>query len=126
MYIDDLKIYVKTDKRLDSLIQTVKILIWHMEFWIEKYNTPVLKSGIKDENYDIMLPNDFKISLLKKGENYKYLGTCEAEDINTKEMKEKVKGPYAQQILLLKSGNFFKAVNTQVVSLLHYSAAFIG
>ena len=62
-----------------------------MEFEIEKCNILILKRGIKDENCDLMLPNDLKISTLKEGKNYKYLGILEAEDINTKKMKEKVK-----------------------------------
>ena len=61
-----------------------------MEFGIKKCNVLILKSDIKDENFDIMLPNDLKI-LLKEGENYKYLRILETEDINTKKMKEKSK-----------------------------------
>ena len=49
--------------------------------WIEKYNILILKRGIKDENCDVMLPNDLKIPSLKEGKNYKYLGTLEVEDI---------------------------------------------
>ena len=41
-----------------------------------------------------MLPNDLKISLLKKGENYNYLRIVEAENINTKKIKEKFKAEY--------------------------------
>ena len=94
LYMDDLKLYGKTDKRLDSLIQTVRIFSSSicMEFGIEKCNILILKRGIKDENCDIMFPNDLKISSFKEGENYKYLRILEAEDINTKKMKEKVKG----------------------------------
>ena len=33
-----------------------------MEFGIEKCNIIILKRDIKDENCDIMLPNDLKIS----------------------------------------------------------------
>ena len=61
-----------------------------MEFGIKKCNVLILKSDIKDENFDIMLPNDLKI-LLKEGENYKYLRILETDDINTKKMKEKSK-----------------------------------
>ena len=42
-----------------------------------------------------MLPNDLKISSLKEGENYKYLGILEAEDIIiSKKMRGKVKAEY--------------------------------
>ena len=58
---------------------------------IEKCYILILKRGIKNQNCDIMLPNDLKISSLKEGENNKYLGILEAEEKNTKQMKEKVK-----------------------------------
>ena len=97
-----------------------------MEFGIEKCKILILKRGIKDENCDIMLPND----LIIKRENYKYLGILEAEYINTKKMKEKVKAEYLRRTRKvleskLSSGNLFKAINTWAVSLFCYSAAFI-
>ena len=84
--MDDLKLYGKTDKRRDSLIQTVRIFSSDicMEFGIEKCYILILKRGIKDQNCDIMLPNDLKISSLKEDENNKYLGILEAEEKNTK------------------------------------------
>ena len=69
-----------------------------------------------------------KISSLKEGENYKYLGIFEAEDINTKKMKENVKGfRRTRKVLKSKpnSSNLFKDINTRAVSLFRYSAAFI-
>ena len=79
-------------------------------------------------NSDIILPNDFKISSLKGGENYKYLGILETED--TKKMKEKVKAEYLRRTRKvleskLNSGNIFKAINTWAVSHFRYSDAFI-
>ena len=130
--MDDLKLYEKTDKGLDSLIQTVRIFRSdiYMQFGIEKCNIIILKRGIKDENCGIMLTNDLKISSLKEGESYKYLGTLEAEDINTKKTKEKVETEYlrrTRKILesKLNSGNLFKAINTWAVFFFRYSAAFI-
>ena len=112
--MDDLKLHEKTDKGLDSLIQTVRIFNSDicMVFGIEKSNILILKRGIKDENCDIMSPNDLKISSLKEGKNYKYLGILEAEDIKTKNMKEKVKAEYLRRTrkvldLKLNNGNLF-------------------
>ena len=67
LYMEDLKLYWKTIKGLDSLIQTVRILSSDIciELGIEKCNILVSKRGIKDGNSDIMLPNDLKISSLK-------------------------------------------------------------
>ena len=96
LYIDDLKLYGKTGKGLKSLIQAVRIFSSDtcMEFGIENCNMLILKRGIKDENYDIMLPNDLKISSLKEAENYKYPGILDAENIITRKMNEKVKNEY--------------------------------
>ena len=130
--MDDLKLYGKTDKRRDSLIQTVRIFSSDicMEFGMEKCYILILKRGIKDQNCEIMLPNDLKISSLKEDENNKYLGILEAEEKNTKKMKEKVKAEYLRRTRKvleskLDSGNLFKAINTWAVSEFRYSAAFI-
>ena len=97
---------------------------------IEKCYILILKRGIKNQNCDIMLPNDLKISSLKEGENNRYLGILEAEEKNTKQMKEKVKAKYLRRTRKvleskLDSGNLFKAINTWAVSVFRYSAAFI-
>ena len=67
-----------------------------------------------------------KISSLKEGENYKYLRIFEAEDINTKKMKENVKG-FRRTRKVLKSkpnnSNLFEDINPgqclSSVTLLH-------
>ena len=91
LYMDDLKLYGETEEDLDSLMQSVRIFSSDicMEFGIKQWNILILKTCIKDKNYDIMLPNDLKISSLKEGENYKYLGILETEDINTRKNKRK-------------------------------------
>ena len=58
LYMDNLKLYGKTDKVIDSLIEIVGI-----------FSSDIAWRGIKDENCDILLPNDLKISSLKAGEN---------------------------------------------------------
>ena len=97
-----------------------------MEFGIKKCNVLILKRGIKDKNCDIMLPNDLKIFSLKEGENCKYLGIFEAEDINTKKMKGKIKAEYLRRTRKvleskLNGRNLFKAINNCYSAiLLHY------
>ena len=80
--MDDLKLYRKTNKDLDSLIQTVRIFsfVICMEFGIENCNILILKRS-KDKSWDLILPNDFEISSLKESENYKYLGILDAKEI---------------------------------------------
>ena len=130
--MEHLKLYGKTGKSLDSWIQTVRTFSSDIckEFGIEKCDILIRKRGIKDKNCDIMLQNDLKISSLKESDNCKYQEILEAEDINTKNMKGKVKAECLRhtRIVLeskLYSGNPFKTINTWAVSLFRYSAAFI-
>ena len=130
LYMGDRKLCGKTNKSIDLLIQTVRIFSSNisMEFGIGKCNILILKRGIKDKNYDIILLNDPKVSSLKEGENYKYRGIFKAEDINTKQMKEKVEAEYLRRTRKvleskLNRGNLFKAINTWPVPLFRYSAA---
>ena len=56
LYMDKLKLYGKTAKSLDLLIQTVRIFSSNIckEFGAGKRNILILKIIIKDENYDII------------------------------------------------------------------------
>ena len=75
---------------------------------------------------------DGKVSKsLQEGESYKYLGILEADRILGEEMKLKVSKEYFRSLKkVLKSklngGNLVQGVNTRVVSLLRYSAAFVS
>ena len=76
-----------------------------MEFGIEICNILILKRGIKDENCDTMLQNDLNMSSLKEGENYKYLGRLEVENLNITKIKSKVNAEYlrhARKVLASK------------------------
>ena len=66
--MDDLKLYFKSKKALDSLIQTLKIFsedIW-MEFWIDKCAMLVIEKGKIVKSNSIQLPNDEILSHWKK------------------------------------------------------------
>ena len=67
---------------------------------------------------------------LIEGAGYKYLGILQADQIRYTQMKEKVKTEYLRRVrkvleTKLNGGNIIKGINTWVVSLLRYSAAFI-
>ena len=79
----------------------------------------------------IQLPHDKVIKSLEEGESYKYLGVLEANEVMVNEMKDKVKKEYYRRVrkvleTKLNSGNVFKAINTWAVSVVIYSAAFLG
>ena len=80
---------------------------------------------------DTQLPNDKVIKLLEEGESYNYLSVLEADEVMVNEMKDKVKKEYYRRVrkvseTKLNSGNVFKAINTWAVSVVRYSAAFLG
>ena len=58
--MDDLKLYFKSEKALDSLIQTVKIFseyIW-MQFGVDKCAMLVIEKGKIVKSDGIQLPSD--------------------------------------------------------------------
>ena len=60
LYMDDLKLYAKSEKELDSLIQTVRVFSKDigMQFGIEKCSTLVMKRGKRIKSDGIKMPDD--------------------------------------------------------------------
>ena len=83
MYMDDIKLFAKNEKELETLIHTVRIYSQDigMEFGIEKCALLVRKSGKQHLTGGIELPNQDKIRKLAENETYKYLGILEADTI---------------------------------------------
>ena len=96
LYMDHLKLYGKTQKDLESLIQTVRIYSSdiEMELGLEKCASLVMKRGKIAKSDGITLPDDRTIRNLKEDESYKYLVVQELDDIKTSEMKERVSKEY--------------------------------
>ena len=132
LFMDDLKLYAKNEKSLDSLIQTVRIFSKDigMEFGIDKCAMISLKRGNIITSEGITLPDKFLIKSMKNGESYKYVGILQADRIKHKEMKEEVGREYKRRVrkileTKLNGGNLIKGINTWAISLLRYSAAFL-
>ena len=91
MYIDNIKLFAKGEKELETQIQTVRIYSYDagMEFGIEKCAMLVMKSGKRHMTEGIKLPNQVVIWMLGEKETYKYSGILEADTIKQVEMKEK-------------------------------------
>ena len=130
--MDDLKLHSKSEKALDSLIQTVRIFSEDigMQFGIDKCAMLVRKKGRIVKSDGIQLPNDKVIKTLEEGQSYKYLGLLEAGEVMVNGMKDKVKKEYYRRVrkvleTKLDSGNVFKAINSWAVSVVRYSAAFL-
>ena len=121
--MDDLKLYSRNEKRLDSLVQTKRILsedTW-MEFGTEKCAMLVIEKRKIVESVGIVLRDGRVIKSLQESESYKYLGILQADKSVGEEMKLKVSKEYFRRLRkVLKSklngGNLVQGVNTWAVS----------
>ena len=132
MYMDDIKLFAKKEKELETLIHTVRIYSQDIgiEFGIEKYALLIMKSGKRHLTDGIELPNQDKIRTLAENETYKYLGILEADTIKQVEMKNKIQKEYLRRIRKLletkySSRNLIKGINTWAVILVRYSGPFL-
>ena len=92
MYMDDIKLFAKNEKELETLTQLeYTVRTQGMEFGIEKCAMLVMKSGKRHLTTGMKLLNQDKIKTLGEKETYKYLGILEANTIKQVEMKEKIK-----------------------------------
>ena len=131
--MDDLKLYNRSEKGLNSLVQTVRVFSEDtgMEFGIEKCAMVVMEKGKIVKSVGIELRDSKFIKSLQEGESYKYLGILEADKFLEEKMKLNVSKEYIRRIRqVLKSklngGNLVREVNTWTVSLIRYSAAFVS
>ena len=132
-FMDDLKLYSKSEKALDSLIQTVRIFSKDigMQIGIDKCAMLVMKKGKIEKSDGIQLPNDKVIKSPEGGESYNYLAVLEADEVMVNETKDKVKKEYSRRVrkvleTKLNSEKVFKVINTWAVSVGGYSEAFLG
>ena len=132
LFMDDLKLYGKSDDQIDSLVQTVFTFSEDigMEFGLKKCGVVILKKGKLVKFDGIHLPNQ---EIMKEvDENgYTYLGILELDEIKEHEMKIKVTAEYKRRLrLILKSKlngkNKIQAINTWAVALLRYGAGIIN
>ena len=99
MYMDDIKLFTKIEKGLETLINAVRIYSQDigMEFGIEKYAMLVMKSGKRHLTDGLELPNQDKTRTLAEKETYKYLGIFEADTIKQVKMKGKIQKEYLRR-----------------------------
>ena len=75
LFMDDLKLYSRNEKELDSLVQTILIFSKDigMEFGIEKCTMLVIEKRKIVKSVGIELPDRKVIKSLQEGDSYKYL-----------------------------------------------------
>ena len=76
MYMNDIKLFAKNEKDLETLIETVRIYCQDigMEFSIEKCAMPVMSSGKWDMSEGVEQTNPVIIRTLIEKETYSYSG----------------------------------------------------
>ena len=89
LFMDNLKLYSRSGKGLDSLVQAVRGFSEDigMDFGIEKCAILVMEKGKIVKSVGIDLPDGKVIKPLQEGENYKYLGILEADKVLEEKMK---------------------------------------
>ena len=99
MYMDDLKLFAKKEKELETLIHAVRIKSYdiRLEFGIEKCAMLVRKSGERHLIDRMELPSQEKMRTLGEKETYKYLGILEVDTNKQVEMKDKIKKWYIRR-----------------------------
>ena len=116
--MDDLKLYGRSEKGLDSLARTVRVFSEDigMEFGIGKCAMLVMEKGKIEKSVGIELPDGKVIKSLQEGESYKYLGILEADKFLEEEMKLIISKEYIRRLRkVLKSklngGNLVRGFN---------------
>ena len=131
LFMDDLKLFGKSEDQIDSLVQTVFIFSEDigMELGLKKCGVVILQKGKLVKFDGIHLPNQ---EIMKEvDENgYTYLGILDLDKIKEHEMKIKVRAERHRRLrLILKSKlngkNKTQAINTSMVALLRYGAGII-
>ena len=98
--MDDLKLYSRSEKGLDSLVQTVRVFSEDvgMKFGIEKCATLVMEKEKIVKLIGIELPDGKIINSLQEGQTYKYLGILEAGKFSEEKMKLNVLKEYIRRL----------------------------
>lgn len=131
LYMDDVKLYAKTEEDLKNFIELTHLFSndIKMEFGLEKCKTQTIIKGkhITNRIERETLP---PIDPMDEQEMYKYLGVLQKKDIDHKTMKKTMKEKYYTRVkLLLKSKlnakNLINGINTFAIPLLNYTFGII-
>ena len=88
-FMDDLKLYCRSQKGLDSFVQTNRVFSEDIaiEFGIEKCAILVMEKGKIVKSVGIELPDGKLIKLLQECQSYKYLGILDADKFLEQKMR---------------------------------------
>ena len=131
LFMDDLKLYRKSERQVDSLVNTVRVVSQdiHMEFGINKCAVLIMKRGKFHYCEGIKLPDGQSIKGLDEGDGHKYLGMLEVDEVKHTEMKEIVTKEYIKRVRkILRSkldGGNTSAINLRTVAVIRYRTGII-
>ena len=106
--MNDIKLFAKNEKELETLIQSVGIYDQDIgkELGIETCSMLKKKSGKRRMTEGMELPHQEKIRTLGVKETYKYLWILEADTVKQVEMKEKIKKEYPRKTRKCSKPNY--------------------
>ncbi len=96
LYMDDLKLYGKDEREIDSLVNTVRVISKDigMEFNLKKCGVLVLK---KRKSCEIVKSEGQKMKTIEE-DGYKYLGILEYDDVLRERMKDILSHEYFHRV----------------------------
>ena len=131
LFMDDLKIFAKSNREINGLVSTVQILTNDigMEFGTKKCGVLVLKRGRVVSSEGVEIPNVERIKEVEKN-GYRYLGILEYNKITESKMKENFWREYLKRTKLimkcrLSGRNKIIAINKWAVSLMRYGTGIV-
>ncbi len=131
LFMDDLKLYAKSEDDLDALVNLVETYSKDicMEFGMDKCAVVHMKKGKRVRSEGIVLPSGQVMNDVDEN-GYKYLGVLQADQVKSKEMKEKIRGEYLRRVKVLAksklyAGNLVTGVNTWAVGAVRYSGGIL-
>jgi hypothetical protein len=129
LYMDDIKLYAKNERDIDSLIHLTRVFSTDikMTFGLEKCARLIVNRGRITATQGVDLPNGH---IKDVSESYKYLGILQSYGNHDKEVSNRVTSEYrkrVRQVLRsqLSGKNQVTAINTFAVPLIRYTAAMI-
>jgi len=132
LYLDDLKLYSKSEEDMVTLVNTVRIFSddIRMNFGFSKCANLAVKRGKVIECADINLPGG-TIGALSFSASYKYLGVLESAEFKHTQVKLSVTTTYKHRLRKilqshLSGHNQIVAINSFAVPVLRYTAGIIN
>lgn len=134
IYMDDIKLYSKTEKEMKKLIEQTTIFSndINMQFGLDKCKTVhIVKGKIMPGDYVINETQNQVITAMEPNEMYKYLGYHQLTGLDHKTLKENLITEYKRRITSicktrLNSKNLIKAINSYGIPILTYSFGIIN